>query len=254
VNNILTKFAGVYGGPLNPEEQRDVSIFALQVIKSASAGDGATLTNLIKTAAAQITDVDDYEALMGLLDHIEKEGSFDYKKALMYGLPVVAAGLSAAPAVASAVMGRGRRDNIERSRIQVLREHPELQGDTDFNRYFDTIKRFAPDVAADPLVAGNIMIEMHRLGPAAMTPTRINELLGLQGRLGDLSKVIPDQIASIGTGISGGVRMYGDTRKLFASKPGLGDPAVPTGINAAPRLKKDPWEFYKEPSLGPTST
>lgn len=237
MNDILTKFAGVYGGPLDANEQKEVGQFSIKLLKAAMANDGDTVTALIKEAAATINDPDDYEALMGMMEHLEKEGAPNYRRALMYGLPIVAAGLSAVPALASTVRHLGRRKRIENSRQTVLHENPSLQYDDSFDRYFDTVKRFAPDVAADPLLAGNIMVEMHRLGPAAMTPTRINELLGLQGRMVDSAAVIPGQIASIGTSLGSGADMIqktmtGDTFQMGEDRRELGR------LELAHKLKK----------------
>ena len=218
----MTKYAGVYGGPLNSNEQADVGRFAAQLIKAAAAGDGTTVVTMIKEAAASVTDVDDYVALMGMLEHLEKEGSAGYRRALLYSLPIIAAGLSAVPAIASTVQHLGRRKRIETSRETVLQENPSLRDDGSFDRYFDTVTRFAPDVAADPLIAGNIMVEMHRLGPAAMTPTRINDLLGLQGRVGDARQVVPGQIAEIGSGLDGAAKSYTSMHKEFNTAPNGG--------------------------------
>jgi len=219
MNDILTKFAGVYGGPLDADEKREVGEFSAKLLKAAAAGEGATVVEMLKEAASQVSDPDDYEALMGMLEHLEKEGAVGYRKALVYGLPAIAAGLSAVPALASLTQHLGRKKRIEQSRHQIQREHPMLREDVDFHRYFDTVKRFAPDVAADPLVAGNIMVEMHRLGPAAMTPTRINELLGLQGRMSEHRGTIPRQVADLGAGITSGIKTHSESAEILDRNP-----------------------------------
>ena len=61
-----------------------------------------------------------------------------------------------------------------------MRDHPELKNDSNVPQYFQAIADFAPNIAENPLVAGNILMQMHRVGPAMVTPSLIKELVEMQ--------------------------------------------------------------------------
>ena len=66
----------------------------------------------------------------------------------------------------------------------IYQMNPDLKKDPNVPHYFQAISDFAPDIAKNPLVAGNVLMQMHRVGPGFVTPQLIRELIGIQGQAG----------------------------------------------------------------------
>lgn len=184
MGKIVDDYAGVYGGFLTPEEQVDLGKFAASLLDAKMSSNKDKIQDLIKNAALEIDNYEDFEAVMGVFDWLEKEAA-DSKISPAIGnvLSAAAAGFAMAPAVASFARHIKRKDAMSKSFEQILKDYPNLKSDPNTPRYFKLIADFAPDVAANPLIAGNVMETFRKLGPGAITPTAINEILGLQGRI-----------------------------------------------------------------------
>ena len=96
---------------------------------------------------------------------------------LLPALGVAAVGL---PMLMGALESLTRTRGLKSSLQKIMREHPELRNDANAGRYFQAISDFAPAVATNPLLAGNVMKQLHQIGPAALTPAMIKDLLGVQ--------------------------------------------------------------------------
>lgn len=96
---------------------------------------------------------------------------------LLPALGVAAVGL---PLLMSGLESMTRTRALKKSLTKVMQDHPELRNDSNAGRYFQAISDFAPAVATNPLLAGNVMKQLHQIGPAALTPAMIKDLLGVQ--------------------------------------------------------------------------
>jgi hypothetical protein len=179
---------GAVCGPLNAAQKAELGKFAANMTGAACRDEVGAVAELMKEAAKDISNFEDLEALLGVFEYIEKVAKANWLEGLgvssKVGLPAallgVSAVFSAAPIIGSGVKWAARTAKISKSRAQIKREHPELRDDPYFERYFEVLRMFSPDVAANPLIAGNVMRELHRLGPEALTPTKVKELLSLQ--------------------------------------------------------------------------
>ena len=70
--------------------------------------------------------------------------------------------------------------DLKKSLRTILSDHPELRNDPNVNKYFQAIVDFAPDIAKNPTVTGNLIGEMHRMGPGALTWQTLRDLIGMQ--------------------------------------------------------------------------
>ena len=188
MSKIFDDYSFVYGGFLTEQEKIELGKFASQLLDAKTSGNKEKLGDIIKTAAAAIDNYEDFEAVIGLFDWLEKEAATGntYKKmspALGNVLAAATAAFALAPAVASLSRHSKRQKAFATSFEQILKDYPNLKGDPNTPRYFKLITDFAPEVASNPLVAGNVMDTFRKMGPASITPTVINELLGLQGRI-----------------------------------------------------------------------
>ena len=212
---LATTFAPVFG-ELRSDESAKVGSFAADLSEALQADDGDRVKDLIKTALLPLAD--DRAAFLrtiGALNYAESYGTPTEKIAVARLLPVMrvamkeidaeramakcadakdwahiglgAAGLAlgAAPFISHMAHRSGRETKIKQSLQRILQDHPELRSDPYTPRYFQAVVDFAPDVAANPLVAGNVLKTMHQIGPGAVTPKMIAELLQVQSGYDD---------------------------------------------------------------------
>lgn len=113
-------------------------------------------------------------------------------------LPALGLGVVALPLIMSGLANFNRTSGLKRSLVQVMKDHPELRNDPNAGRYFQAIADFAPAVATNSLLAGNVMKQLHQIGPAALTPAMIKDLLGVQETVSKLRQPSQGQIKDIG--------------------------------------------------------
>lgn len=74
-----------------------------------------------------------------------------------------------------------RSESLRTALSEIVKSNPHLAGDTkSLAEHFDVMARFAPDVASSPVLAGNILSQLHKLGPGALTHQMIGELRKIQ--------------------------------------------------------------------------
>jgi hypothetical protein len=196
--SIYQEYSCVYGD-LNDAEKDELGKFGADLISAKITNNADKVVELLKEAAGAIDDVDDLDAFLGLVSWLEKEAWLPTKDTVKNViLPIAGVSFAAVPAAVLGARSLSRSIKHGQSLQAIMREHPALKDDPNTSRYFHMIKSFAPDIAANSLVAGNVMDELRKLGPAAVTPARIAELLQLQGRIGDSHARVPDMIASSG--------------------------------------------------------
>lgn len=90
--------------------------------------------------------------------------------------------------------------DIDKLRWEISQRNPNLAKDPNFQEYFDLIIDFAPSLIAHPLAVTNLLQQLHDLGPAAVTPSLIQNLVDVertkqeqneQGHAGLLSMASP---------------------------------------------------------------
>lgn len=217
---LTETYKAVYDG-LDSEGMAKVGAFVSSFLQANAEGDGPAKLGLVKEALAKLADdPEHFDRLLGTLEYAEHYGSPAEKVAVAHVLPILLGamkeldteaalekaaegegmspfqkaqlgigvaglGLAAAP-FAGHVMRRHRQEGrIRNSLHQVMQDHPELRSSPHTSRYFQAIVDFAPDVAANPLVAGNVMKTMHQIGPGSVTPRMIQELLQVQRGVDD---------------------------------------------------------------------
>jgi len=119
------------------------------------------------------------------------------RSGLLPAIGVAAVGL---PLLMSGLESLTRRYGLSRSLDKIMKEHPELRNDPNAGRYFQAIADFAPSVATNPLLAGNVMRQLHQIGPAALTPAMIKDLLGVQETASKMRQT-PQNIKDLGQSI-----------------------------------------------------
>ena len=197
---------------LDPESLAKVGEFASSLMQARVDQNNVQISRLVKEAMDDLKgDAESVDLLFGTLSYAEKFGSALEKVAVAELLPYVreaikeidtehtlhktasdwrsnaslgiglgGLALGAAPYLSHVHRRNQRNSKIKSSLKAVLQDHPELRNNPNANRYFQAIVDFAPDVAANSLVAGNVMKTMHQIGPSAVTPRMISELLQVQ--------------------------------------------------------------------------
>lgn len=215
---VYKDYEGIYG-ELSSTEKEDIGKFAADLMAAKLSNDAGKINELLKSAASDIDNIDDVEAFIGLASWLEKEASVETRNALSkYVLPIAGLAFQATPLAVAGVRAAGRAMKYKEVFKTILKEHPALKDDPNTSRYYDMIKSFSPDVASNALVAGNVMEELRQLGPAAVTPQRIGELLQLQGRIHDIRDRVPNMAAAAGQGSVKIIDKELEDRKEHAAK------------------------------------
>lgn len=206
---MLSESYAALFGELTSEETEKVAAFHADFLDSSEAGQASLIKEAMEdllqdegyfdrfygmlSDAGSFGDVEEKEAIAQLLPLIkeagvalDKEAAFPdeepYKdsKGMKGWVGPAIATAAIAPFIARMARSAGRRNKIKSSAQGIFNEHPELRSDPNSERYFGAISDFAPDVAANPLVAGNVMKAMHQIGPGSVTPKVLKELLEVQ--------------------------------------------------------------------------
>jgi hypothetical protein len=100
----------------------------------------------------------------------------------------------AAPVIASGVKAITQSGGLRSSLTRLLRQHPELRNDPNVGHYFQILTTFAPHVAQNPILAGNLLKRWHETGPDLITPNMIKELLDIENQSGNIERTTQDQV------------------------------------------------------------
>jgi hypothetical protein len=189
MTSFLKKYACLCGGAdFTPDEQAEIGRFAANLMKLASEGDQQGIGRLFHSEFRDMDEetldrVGGYFEFLSIYDN----GAGHSKTAFsLSSVPVasVLAGLAVAFSASDPVerlIGKITRGQALKSSLKsVLQRHPELRKDPNVPEYFQAVADFAPIVAKNPLIAGNILMQMHRVGPSHVTPQLIETLVGIQ--------------------------------------------------------------------------
>ncbi len=144
--------------------------------------------------------------------------------------PVMAAmalGGVAAPVIASGVKAITQSGNLKTSLTRLLRQHPELRNDPNVAHYFQILTTFAPHVAQNPILAGNLLKRWHETGPDLITPNMIKELLDIENQSGNIERTTQDQVNVLSKTMMGAAGMDFDKRDRGRSGTQRSTPGFP---------------------------
>lgn len=229
--SMLEKYACLYGdAKFTKEEREEIADFVAGLVKCAHTGDRVAWATLIHRHF-DYTQESTFEKIAHYCEYlsvVEGETNPKIRQILNGELDKTAQPLmppsSAAGAARSPIFGTGgllaaigaagvgipllmggmesllRTRKLKQSLQRIMSDHPELRNDPNAGRYFQAITDFAPAVATNPLLAGNVMKQLHQIGPAALTPAMIKDLLGVQETASKLKRS-PEDIKDFGRSI-----------------------------------------------------
>jgi len=211
-------FKDVYVGELTTQEQGELAKFASALLQAKYTKSASAASAIIKQAAERIHDPEDYEHIANLCLYLSKHAAsinrsgFDWQKASDYVLKGGVLASALAPILGPVIQRHRQARKHDAAFKEVVREHPSLGGNAlaTTKRHFDVLKTFAPDVASNSLVAGNVLHRMHRLGPGMMDVNQVKELASTQSQLkgvgssADSLRSVGDLLKTVGEGIKPG--------------------------------------------------
>lgn len=208
--SYLKKYACMYGDiEFTPEEEADIGRFCARLMKVAN--DDEALVRVLREEFGDMDEntfrrVNDY---LEFIDAHEKEAQFTQSIGKILGpLSLALAATPLLAGLAKSIAGGGAK---KRALAKIYQMHPELKSDPNVPMYYQAIADFAPEVAKNPLVAGNVIIQMHRVGPSWVTPQLIRELIGIQ-TAGEMKEGRPQQLAAM-------QRPMLELAKMYVPKP-----------------------------------
>jgi hypothetical protein len=177
----MKKYACLYGEmEFTPAEQQELGRFTSELVKVATIGNEADLVQFFRKEFAGI-DETAYDRINGMVDFMssqEKDAQIGHAIGSILG--PLSLGLAAAPFLASGVKSLLQGRDLKRSLEQIYMQHPELKKDPNVPSYFQAISDFAPAIAKNPVIAGNLLAQWHMAGPMMATPQIIKELTEIQ--------------------------------------------------------------------------
>jgi hypothetical protein len=178
---MMKKYACLYGEmEFTPAEQQELGRFTSELVKVATIGNEADLVQFFRKEFAGI-DETAYDRINGMVDFMssqEKDAQIGHAIGSILG--PLSLGLAAAPFLASGVKSLLQGRDLKRSLEQIYMQHPELKKDPNVPSYFQAISDFAPAIAKNPVIAGNLLAQWHMAGPMMATPQIIKELTEIQ--------------------------------------------------------------------------
>lgn len=193
---LYDEFKDSLVGELNNEEIRELAKFAAALSTGKRRRDAEAVQGLMKQAAAEITDVDDYYYVENLMHFLEKNAAAGGKKGFDWGKAgrIATIGLTTAAAVAPLAQQLYRshqaKKKYQASLMGIRKDHPDLFSPTKVEqtqRNYGVLKDFAPQIAQNSLVAGNVLKRMEEYGPRAMDINVVKEMANTQKYVSDFS-------------------------------------------------------------------
>lgn len=241
MTSLYKEFKDVFVGDLTQEETQELAKFASALVRAKATRDLQHTDLLVKSAAAEVVDFQDFYNVSNLFVAMSKtaeaEGKKGWGKALDYGLKGAMLTSVIAPLAMQAYGMFKNKKAYQDSFGTIMREHPNLANGTSRTmtaRNFDAIKQFAPDIAKNSLVAGNVLQRMHRAGTQHMDINVIKELANSQKFVSDFRK--DEQGAGFAANL--GTAARGITEVFPAKEPV--DPLTATReINEARKMEQE---------------
>lgn len=191
--SFLKKYACMYSDiEFTPEEEEELGRFAARLMKLAMTNDEDGMVQLYAEEFGSV-DAESFGRINNYLEwlELEEEKTAQYTGAIAKTMGHIgrvigplSLALAAAPLVGHGLKALTKSTDLKRSLKRIYEMNPSLKDDPNVKHYFQAIADFAPDIAKNPLVAGNVIMQMHRVGPGFVTPQLIRELIGIQGQTG----------------------------------------------------------------------
>lgn len=181
---MMKKYACLYGEmDFTPQEQQELGRFTAELIKVASTRSQDDLAEFFRKEFSGI-DEETFNRINGLVDFLStQEKTAQIGQAIGTLLAPLALGLTAAPFLASGVSYLMQKRDLSASLEMIYKQHPELKRDPNIPAYFQAIVDFAPAIAKNPVIAGNLLSQWHAAGPMMATTQIIKELTEVQKNL-----------------------------------------------------------------------
>lgn len=180
--SFLEKYAYLYDGAVfTKEEQAEIGAFAAEILKIACSGREEDLVTLFREEFGDM-DADTFDVVNRYLGHVgdmEKTAQ-GLPHTLAQVLAPLSLALAATPLIQQAVTGVSRMFGQKSALKKAKDMYPELRDDPNVPEYARMLATFAPTVAANPILLGNLLVQMHKLGPGAVTPALIKDLVAVQ--------------------------------------------------------------------------
>lgn len=194
MSNLFDNYSVLFSDDIDEVQRRSVNAYRTEAMLKVAAQDAAWIEEQVEKLAAFILDADMREDVYAVLDNAAFLNGGDIEKVAkksvftMENLGKATQGVAALTAAAglASVIGTAisRRDEKKRalqaqnaSYHTVMQSNPHLRNDPAAGQYFNTVRNFAPSVAADPVLLGNVLNDMQTMGPAAMTVERVKGMV-----------------------------------------------------------------------------
>jgi hypothetical protein len=194
MSNLFDNYSVLFTDDIDEVQRRSVNAYRTEAMLKVAAQDAAWIEEQVEKLAAFILDADMREDVYAVLDNaaflnggdiekVAKKGVFSMENIgkASQGVTALSAAAGLASLIGSAVKSRNEKKRARQAQSAsyntVMEANPHLRNDPSSAQYFNTVRNFAPSVAADPVLLGNVLNDMQTMGPAAMTVERVKGMV-----------------------------------------------------------------------------
>jgi hypothetical protein len=159
---------------------REEEILATLGTKLASAKTKEEVADTFKRVLSNVPAESIYKAAVAMVVLANVEPDAEKRAGFWDTAHGIAATLMAVPVLGSIVGQVARTGRSKGVLERVYREHPDLRGDPNVPRYAKIIRTFAPSVADDDLLLGNLLKTMKGMGSTSITPAVLKDILDFE--------------------------------------------------------------------------
>lgn len=159
---------------------REEEMLAKLGAKLASAKTKEEVADTYEKVLANASPDSIYKAAVAMVTLASVEPDAEKRAGFWDAAHGIAAALMAVPVLGSLVGQASRYSRSPKVLERVYREHPDLRGDPNVPRYAKLIRTFAPSVADNDLLLGNLLKTMKGMGSTSITPAVLKDILDFE--------------------------------------------------------------------------
>jgi hypothetical protein len=190
--DTLENYSCLFNNSLTDRTRAELGSYAAQALVKVATGDADWCVNQISKLANEIEDPDVLCDLLNALEHAgtresthmmskiaKKHKGLSLGQKINLGVGIAGIGLATAPMIEAMVNKRRASREADQNFHMIMSTNSHLRSDPLMPRYHETIKRFSPRVASDPILLSNALTNLQSMGPAGLTVGAVREMAEL---------------------------------------------------------------------------
>lgn len=220
----LKEYGCLFDQAVTTDQHAEISSFATEAMLKVAAKDSAWCTLELNKLAASLEDPEVLCDVLQALDHsnhpvatgimrkIADNAGLTGMDKFNVGMGVAGIGLALAPMISSIFKRKQAAKAADMNFHGVMSNNAHFRSDPMMSKYHDTIKRFSPAVASDPVLLENTLAHLQAMGPAGLTIGAVKDMAELS-HSDKMSSNAPNHLSGLSGALEGAKTIrgvYGD--------------------------------------------